>query len=324
MNVEKFSKERRIWVRSGNMKSIHIFKINDEVCFSKLPKEFESEDGKSLYNLYTLNNGAITNQFIIDKSIMDDLSNDLYNVRNFTKIKVENNFFSESIKEEPTKEKDNKELSEKLITLAKKVERKYGGKPNLIANAEKITDYLTRFSEALMLIDGSEKTNKNLYIKSEKDVISFLKEELPDLIFKNNFHKSKEPFSFLDKLETKTLKSAMSTKFWVEDKDLEMIAVSLSDAVDIIKIGVSFSNCEFVKGCEGISHLDTAIRDYFEDDLYAWKNSFQKLYFVDVNLGYEYEKNMKEKIILKDDLEQYLSKSQNSFENLVDKKNKKI
>lgn len=208
------------------------------------------------------------------------------------KIKVYNNMLNESGNLE-NKSILEVELTNKLISIAKKVNKKYVGKKNLIANEEKITDYLVRFAEALILVDGSAKTNKNKYIKTKDDVKFFLKESLPDLVLENKFPKNIKPFTFLDKLETITIKNVMNSNYWIEEKDLNMISVNLSDAVDIIKIGVNFSQFEFVKGCESITRLDTAVRDYFLNDLYDWKNLFQKRYSKNINIGHEYEKYMK-------------------------------
>lgn len=290
MDIKKFTKERKIWIPTGNVKNLHTFKKDDVVCFSKLPEEMNNN--KELFNLYVFHDGFINHQIIIDKKTKDDLSKDLSFIKNTSQVDLNESMIAESFKTEKEKKIDI-DLRDKLLVTAKKVEKKYVGKTDLIANSNVLIDYLTKFSEALIFVDDSKKVKNNEYITSKEDVENFLKESLPDLTLKNSFPTNKEPFTFLADLEKETIRMAMSAKTWIAEKDLNMIAVSLSDAIDVIKIGVDFSKFEFVKACDGISHLDTLVRDYFNDDIYSWKNDFQHHYKNDKNLGHEYEKTMK-------------------------------
>lgn len=320
MEIKKFLKERSIWIPIGNVKSLHNFKKNDMVCFSKLPEEISA--GKELYNLYLFSNGVITQQVIIDRTIKNDLSKDLYFIKNASNVELASNMICENIKVEKPKKVDAI-LTEKLLSLAEKVEKKYVGKQNLIANSDALINYLTKFSEALDLIDDSKKSKKNEYIKTKEDVESFLKEELPELSLKNSFPTNAEPFDFLEKLEKDTIRMAMSAETWIEEKDLSMISVSLSDAVDVIKIGVNFANFEFVKACDGISSLDTLVRDYFNDEIYSWKNNFQTHYAKEKNLGHEYETKMKLKFNFKNESVEIMKEAEAEAEKVV-KKVKKL
>ncbi len=294
MQIKKFLKNRSIWLADGNVKSIYEFKMHDEICFHELPKEFSSDKNEILYNFYILNNSKIQKQLIVDQSIINDLSDDLYQSKKLSSIKVENKLIPEIIID---KEKSyvNSDLLDKLVGHAEKFNNKYVGKENLIANSDILIPYFEKFAESLILVanESEKKISKNKSIKNQKDVISFLEEEMPNLDLKNNYPKKEEPFSFLDKMETFTLANAMNAKTWIKDKDLNMISVSVLDGIDVLSACVLFSKYEFVKGCEKVSNLDTLVRDYFKDDFYDWKNDFQSFYKKDKSEGHKFEKKMK-------------------------------